>query len=54
MGNHSATVYPMDADGDVPPVRQIRGAPSDEPALQIGNPGAVAYDSKRQEILVPN
>ena len=24
------------------------------PALQIGNPGAVAYDTKRDEILVPN
>ena len=54
MGNHSATVYPMDANGDVPPVRQIRGAPADQPALQIGNPGAVAYDTKRNQILVPN
>jgi 6-phosphogluconolactonase (cycloisomerase 2 family) len=54
MGNHSATVYPLDANGDVAPVRQIRGAPADQPALQIGNPGAVAYDTKRNEILVPN
>jgi hypothetical protein len=54
MGNHRATVYSLDADGNVPPVRTIRSAPADKPALAIGNPGAVAYDSKRQEILVPN
>ena len=30
------------------------GAPAEQPALQIGNPGAVAYDTKRNEILVPN
>jgi hypothetical protein len=54
MGNHMATVYPRDANGDVAPLRVIRGAPLDTPALQIGNPGAVAYDTKRNEILVPN
>ena len=54
MGNHSATVYPRTASGDTPPIRTIRSAPVGTPALQIGNPGAVAYDSKRDEILVPN
>jgi DNA-binding beta-propeller fold protein YncE len=54
MGNHSASVYPLDANGDVAPLRVIRSAPLDTPALQIGNPGAVAYDTKREEILVPN
>jgi len=54
MGNHRATVYSLDADGNVPPLRTIRSAPADKPALAIGNPGAVAYDSKRDEILVPN
>jgi DNA-binding beta-propeller fold protein YncE len=54
MGNHMATVYPLDANGDIAPLRVIRSAPMDTPALQIGNPGAVAYDSKREEILVPN
>jgi hypothetical protein len=54
MGNHMATVFPLDANGDVAPLRVIRSAPLDTPALQIGNPGAVAYDSKREEILVPN
>jgi DNA-binding beta-propeller fold protein YncE len=54
MGNHRATVYALDANGDVPPLRTIRSAPADKPALAIGNPGAVGYDSKRDEILVPN
>ena len=54
MGNHQATVYDLTANGDVPPKRVIRAAPADHPALQIGNPGAVAYDTKRDEILVPN
>lgn len=54
MGNHRATVYALDADGNTPPLRTIRSAPADKPALAIGNPGAVAYDSKRDEILVPN
>ena len=31
-----------------------RGGPAGRLALNIGNPGAVGYDSKRQEILVPN
>jgi len=54
MGNHSATAYPLTANGDAAPLRKIRGGPADEPALMIGNPGAVGYDSKREEILVPN
>lgn len=54
MGNHRATVYPLKADGDVAPLRTIRSAAPDKLALAIGNPGAVAYDSKREEILVPN
>ena len=54
MGNHSATVYRRTADGDVPPLRTIRSAPRGKVALAIGNPGAVGYDSKREEILVPN
>ena len=54
MGNHSATVYPRTAEGDTPPLRTIRGAPSNKVALDIGNPGAVAYDTKRDQILVPN
>lgn len=54
FGNHSASVFPLSANGDVAPLRTIRAAPKGEKALGIGNPGAVAYDTKRQEILVPN
>jgi DNA-binding beta-propeller fold protein YncE len=54
MGNHSAMVFPRDASGDVAPLRTIRSAPLGKRALAIGNPGAVAYDSKRDELLVPN
>ncbi|MEO5895559.1 MAG: hypothetical protein ABIS06_07650 [Vicinamibacterales bacterium] len=54
FGNHSAHVFPLDANGDVAPLRTIRAAPQGELALGIGNPGAVAYDTKRKEILVPN
>ena len=54
MGNHSATVYPLAANGDVAPLRTIRSAPLGKLAMAIGNPGAVGYDSKREEILVPN
>ena len=54
MGNHSATVYPRTAHGDVAPLRTIRNSPQGKLALAIGNPGAAGYDSKREEILVPN
>lgn len=54
MGNHSATVFARTATGDVAPKRIIRSAPLEKKALAIGNPGAVAYDSTRDEILVPN
>ena len=54
MGNYTATVFPITANGNVAPIRQIRGGPSGGTALMIGNPGAVGYDTKRQEILVPN
>ncbi len=54
MGNYAATVYPITANGDVAPVRTIRGGPAGRLGLMIGNPGAVGYDTKRQEILVPN
>jgi DNA-binding beta-propeller fold protein YncE len=52
--NHSATVYPLNASGDVAPLRIIRSGPLSEPSLGIGNPHPVAYDSKREQILVPN
>jgi DNA-binding beta-propeller fold protein YncE len=54
MGNHSATIYARTAAGDAAPLRTIRAAPAGKQALAIGNPGAVAYDSKRDQLLVPN
>lgn len=53
-GNHSATVYPLTARGNVQPLRVIRSAPAEAPLPGIGNPGAVAYDTKRGQLLVPN
>jgi hypothetical protein len=53
-GNHSLTVYRPTAEGDTPPLRMIRSGPLGTEALMIGNPGAVGFDTKREEILVPN
>ena len=54
FGNHTATVYSIDAHGDTPPIRRIRSAPIGQDSLMIGNPGALGFDTKRGEILVPN
>ena len=54
MGNYTIAVFPIAANGNATPTRVIRGGPADRTALMIGNPGAVGYDRKRQEILVPN
>ena len=54
LGNSSATVYPLTASGDVTPLRTIRSAPKDKVSLRFGKTQAVAYDSKREQILVPN
>jgi DNA-binding beta-propeller fold protein YncE len=53
-GDHTALVFPITANGNVPPKRILRNAPQGSPTVGFGNPGAVAYDSKRDEILVPN
>ncbi len=53
-GNHSLTVFSPTADGNTAPLRTIRSGPADNRALMIGNPGAVAYDTKREQILAPN
>jgi len=54
MGAHAVLTFPLTANGDVKPTRIIRTGPANQPALNIGNPGAVGYDSKREQILVPN
>ena len=53
-GNHTMTVFAPNANGNVPPKRTIRSGPSGSRSLMIGNPGALAFDSKREQILVPN
>lgn len=52
--DHSALVFPRTVQGNVAPKRILRNAPVNAPAVGFGNPGAVAYDSKRGQILVPN
>lgn len=54
FGNHSSTIYPRAANGDVAPLRTIRSAPANAPAPMFGNIGALAYDTKRDQILAPN
>ena len=53
-GDHTALVFARDAAGDVAPKRIIRNAPAGTPTGGFGNPYAVAYDSKRDQLLVPN
>jgi DNA-binding beta-propeller fold protein YncE len=54
FGNHAATVYKATASGDAAPLRVIRSAPVSVPTPNIGNAYAPAYDSKRDQILVPD
>ena len=52
--NHIAAVFPRTVQGNVAPLRIIRTAPENAPLASMGRIGAVAYDAKRDEILVPN
>jgi DNA-binding beta-propeller fold protein YncE len=54
MGNSTATAYSMNANGNTAPLRTIRTAPVGYKSVKFGKPQAVAYDSKREEYLVPN
>ena len=54
FGDHTAVAFARTANGNVAPKRVIRTAPVGTPSAGFGNPQAAAYDSKRQEILVPN
>jgi DNA-binding beta-propeller fold protein YncE len=54
FGNHTATAYRRNASGNAAPVRIIRSAPLEAPTTLISNPYSVAFDSTRNEILVPN
>jgi DNA-binding beta-propeller fold protein YncE len=53
-GDHSALAFDAGANGNVAPKRVIRSAPAGAPTPGFGNPMALAYDSKRDELLVPN
>jgi DNA-binding beta-propeller fold protein YncE len=54
FGSHSATVFPVDAAGDAVPKRVIRSGPADAPSPMLGNPHTMAFDSKRDQMLVSN
>jgi len=53
-GDHTAAVFSRTDNGNVAPKRIIRNAPGGTPTGGFGNPYAVAYDSKRDQLLVPN
>jgi DNA-binding beta-propeller fold protein YncE len=54
FGNHTSTAYKPTASGDAPPIRVIRSAKASDSVPGLGNPHPIAYDTKREEILVPN
>jgi DNA-binding beta-propeller fold protein YncE len=54
FGSHSATVFPVDASGDPTPRRVIRSGRVDEGSPMLGNPHTIAYDTKRDQLLVSN
>ncbi len=53
-GDHTALVFALTAAGNAAPKRIIRNAPAGTPNGGFGNPYAIAYDAKRDQILVPN
>jgi DNA-binding beta-propeller fold protein YncE len=54
FADHTALAFNRTDSGDQAPKRIIRNAPAGTPSAGFGNPMAMAYDSKREEILVPN
>jgi DNA-binding beta-propeller fold protein YncE len=54
FGDHTALVFDLAAGGNASPKRIVRNAPAGTPSVGFGNPMSVAYDPKRDEILVPN
>jgi len=53
-GNHTALAFDSAADGNIAPKRTLRSAPAGTTAPGFGNPMALAYDTRRSQILVPN
>lgn len=54
FGDHTALVFDRLARGNVPPKRIVRTAPAGTPTPGFGNPQTIAYDSRRDQLLVPN
>ena len=54
FGDHTALVFDLKANGNMRPKRIIRNAPKGTPTTGFGNPMALAYDSRREEIVVGN
>lgn len=54
FGDHTALVFDRRASGNVAPKRIIRTAPAGTPTPGFGNPQTIAYDSTRDQLLVPN
>ena len=54
FGDHTALVFDRQASGNAAPKRVIRTAPAGTPTPGFGNPQTIAYDSRRDQILVPN
>ena len=53
-GDHTALVFDIAAAGNAEPKRIIRNAPAGTPTTGFTNASAAAFDSKRNEVLVPN
>jgi len=54
LGNSSASAFPLSANGDVAPLRTIRSAPAARTSVKFGQAAGGAYDSRREEYLLPN
>src|SRR3989441_410190 len=50
----SISAYPLNADGNVAPLRTIRSAPLNKVSLKFGKVEALAYDEGRDQVWVPN
>ena len=53
-GDHTALAFDSAANGNIAPKRILRSAPAGAATPGFGNPMALAYDTKRSQILVPN
>ena len=54
FGNAKVCVFPLNASGNAAPIRTIRSAPEGKVSTKFGKVEALAYDSKRDQIWVPN